>query len=95
MLNPFNNFKQMKEEKKNKGGFGKFLLGIGVAAIAVVAYNKVPAVKNICDKAGEGLKKGAKKAGEAWKKCGEKKQDQPAENTATQHAPRTETGATN
>ena len=91
MLNPFNNFKQMKEEKKNKGGFGKFLLGIGVAAIAVVAYNKVPAVKNICDKAGEGLKKGAKKAGEALKKCGEKK-EQPA---APETTPKTETGANN
>jgi hypothetical protein len=86
----------MKEEKKSKGGLGKFLLGIGVAAIAVVAYNKIPAVKNVCDKAGEGIKKGATKIGESLKKCGEKKQDQSAENTATQQAPKTESaGATN
>ena len=54
----------MKEKENKKCGFGKVLLGIGFAAVAMVAYNKIPTVKNLVDAAINGTKNGLKKIGE-------------------------------
>jgi hypothetical protein len=61
----------MKENKK-KCGFGKILLGIAIAAVATVAYKKVPAVKNISDTICNSVKNGFKKLGEKATELGAK-----------------------
>lgn len=62
----------MKEKEKKNCGFTKILLGIGIAAVATVAYKKVPAVKNISDAVCNGIKNGFKKLGEKVTEIGAK-----------------------
>jgi hypothetical protein len=42
----------------------KVLLGMAIAALAVIAYKKVPLVQSTCGKIGNSVKDLAKKAGE-------------------------------
>jgi hypothetical protein len=68
----------MKENKKknNNCGFGKILLGIGLAAVGMLAYKKIPAVKNGCDTVWNAGRNLVGKAGEALSKAG--KNNEPA-----------------
>ena len=66
----------MKETKK-KCGFGKILLGIVIAATSMIAYKKIPVVKNIVDNGVNACKNGLGKVGEALAKAGNKQQQTP------------------
>jgi len=65
--------------KENRGGFGKVLLGIAIAAGSMIAYKKIPVVKETTDKIINGATNMVKKAGEKLSKAG-KKDNAPAEN---------------
>lgn len=67
----------MKETKKRSGGFGKVLLGIALSVVGIVAYKKVPVIKNIVDNVGNTCKNGLGKVGEALAKAGNKQQTTP------------------
>lgn len=63
----------MKEKKRNCG-FGKILMGIAIAATSMIAYKKVPAIKNVVDNGVNACKNGIGKVGEALAKAGNKQQ---------------------
>lgn len=64
----------MKETKKRNCGFGKVLLGIVIATASMIAYKKVPVIKNVVDNGVNACKNGLGKVGEALAKAGNKQQ---------------------